>query len=117
MHAAFPRLILPARDRFYLRQSLERFEQRAAIHVFAYWKVEKREHSRRNVDQARAVDPFVTFDVWTGHDENAVLPMPGRWASWLARRPARTLRAGLKAMIGAKDNCCLRTGEIEQTLQ
>ena len=57
------------------------------------------------------------LDARPGHDKDSVLPMPCRRAGRFARRAAGTLRAGFKAVIGTKDNCRFRTGELEQALQ
>ena len=62
MHARVARLPFPTRDALDLRRRLERFEQRPAVHVLTDRQTEKREHRRREVDQARAIDALVPPD-------------------------------------------------------
>ena len=117
VHPAFTGNFFPARDRLHARRDLERFEQRPAVHIFADRNVEQRQDGRRDIDQARAIDAFVALDARSRHHKYSILPMPDRRACGFPRCAVRALRAGFEAVVGAKDNRRLRTGQLEQALQ
>src|SRR5690606_23799558 len=107
MHAAFAWHVFPALDPLNLMppRLLQGLHERATFHVAGYGQAKERQHRRRDIKQACAVDPLVLANPWAAHRHDAERSVPGR-GSWppKAARTARPEMTRVEPVVGNKND-------------
>ena len=105
------------RDGFNSQRLLESARQRFAVHVLPHRQTEEREDGRADVQQARAVNPFILPYARPPQGDNAVVAMLDGRTRRLAGNVSRAEVIGVEAMVGEDNHGGLRAGQPDEYAQ
>src|SRR4030088_2529567 len=115
MHSALAFDHFPTRDCRGLDRLAESFQQRFSVHVRSDRQSEQRQNSRRDVEQCGwAENPFILSEVRTFEHKNSEWAVPDSRTARLLRSKNRSQIIAVVAVIGAKQNSGIFTGELQQ---